>query len=70
MIHVTTQLPLSRQADCQEPGSAPEQWRRYGVDWGGHVHSLFLEVASETDTGGEARGSVRSALPPDPRYTL
>jgi len=26
------------------------QWRRHGVDWGGHVHPLLLEVAPEIDT--------------------
>ena len=36
----------------------------------GHVHPLFLEVGPETDTRGGVRGSVLSALPPDPRYTL
>jgi len=26
------------------------QWRRHGVDWGGHVTPLLLEVAPEIDT--------------------
>jgi len=26
------------------------QWRRHGVDWGGHVYSTLLEVAPEIDT--------------------
>jgi len=44
--------------------------RCHGVDWGGHVHPLLLEVAPEINTnltsfyGGRGRGSVglRSAL--------
>jgi len=33
-----------------------DSYSRHGVDWGGHVHPTFAEVAPEIDTNPTSRG--------------
>ena len=60
-------------ACCEQSLTVRNQWRRHGVDWGGHVHPHLLEVSPEIDTNPTSfyravGGGV--APPPDPCYRL